>query len=146
MKLKRKLVYLGLICSLTLSTNIYNTLANDNKINENAKEINYNIMPYATSWQYSNFELTGTSSSFNTTITLSKTDKYGKAFFTNRTGATVKMYVTDQNPISIGKGQSKGMTWTNTTKKDKKYEVEVRCSDEKLKGTFSLAKSDNSFN
>lgn len=144
MKLKKKLVYLGLICSLTLSTNIYNILVNDNKINENAKEINYNIMS-ATSWQYSNFELTGTSSSFNTTITLSKTDKYGKVFFTNRTGATVKMYVTDQTPIGIVKGQSKGMTWTNTTKKGKKYEVEVRCSDEKLKGIFSLAKSDNSF-
>ncbi len=104
------------------------------------------IMPYDTSYEYSNYLITGTNN-FYTNIKLTNDQSFGKAYYSNNTGETVTMSVYGVKTISIPPYKGGQITWVKALGESSySYEVEIHCSTKNLNGIFSLAKSDRAFN
>jgi hypothetical protein len=99
--------------------------------------------PMTKSYVYNNYAVSGTNS-FSTSITLTNADKYGKAFYYNNSGTAVTLIVSKVDSIMIQPYKSGSIEWKkgllNST-----YEVSLHCASVNLNGSFSLAKSSESF-
>lgn len=145
-----KILCLSIIATSVLSFNIP-ILANET-LNTNIEiidEMNDNsISTYSNpTYAYSNFSISG-GPSFETSIKLTSTDKYGKAFYTNKSNYSVTMKVDGsgvEESITIPAGSSKGISWTKGGIGSKTYTIQIRSSSGNLNGLFSLAKCDESF-
>lgn len=145
-----KVLYLGLIATSILTFNIPTMAENlenaDVKIIDEIDNDN-SISPYSNpSYSYSNFSISG-GTAFETSINLTSTDKYGKAFYSNNSNSSVTMTVKGagvDKSVTIPKNSSKGITWTKGGFGTEEYKIQIRSSGS-LKGLFSLAKCDEPF-
>ncbi len=145
-----KILCLGLVATSVLAFNIP-TMA-ENLENAEVKIIDeidndYSISPYSNpSYSYSNFSISG-GTAFETSINLTSTDKYGKAFYSNNSNTSVTMTVKGSGvneSITIPKNSSKGISWTKGGWGTEEYKIQIRSSGN-LNGLFSLAKCDEPF-
>ncbi|MDE6182012.1 MAG: hypothetical protein K2F59_02240, partial [Eubacteriales bacterium] len=95
---------------------------------------------YETSHTYSNFPFSN-GTSFNTSISLSKTQPYGKAHFYNSSPYNVVLDVVGEKSVTIKPYTSGYVIWEKSAIKNN-YNVTVRSKGGTLNGTFSLAKSE----
>ena len=103
----------------------------------------YGIQSCSTSYDYTNYEITGINS-LSTYIQLSSSQPYGKAFFTNNSSDTIRLTVSGVESIEIEPNESGSIKWKKGIF-TKQYDVDIYCSTKNLNGTFSLAKSDKEF-
>lgn len=145
-----KILCLGLITTSVLAFNIPTMAEDIESVNieiidtiENDNSISPNSIP---SYSYSKLSISG-GTSFETSISLTSTDKYGKAFYSNNSNYSVTMTVTGtgvNESITIPKNTSKGISWTKGGIGTKEYKIQLRSSGD-LNGLFSLAKCDEPF-
>lgn len=88
--------------------------------------------------------------SFDASIELTPTQKYGKVMYTNKQNAPVKMRVKGQNTnkvIEISNNTSQMITWENNSQKNQIYDITIMCDGSKeLNGLFTLLSSDKPLN
>ena len=95
--------------------------------------------PFEISYDYSNYELT-TKTNFQVIITLSNSQKYGKAHYYNASDYATTLYVEgEQKRIEPHSGDS--IVWKKSIFKTS-YDVGITASEGRLHGTFSLAKAE----
>lgn len=152
MKKFEKLMCLGVISSLFITSTC--AFANNGDIvrpvvNENMITVDgdYGVVPYSTSYEYSNFPVTQ-QATFSASITLSNTYKYGKAFYTNNSDSAVTIRVygngVDETKTIKG-GSSEPIKFTKSGRGDQEYKVDIKGGSKNLNGIFSLAMSDSEF-
>ncbi len=111
------------------------------KTDTNNKDTKIIITP---SYQYSSYYVNGISR-FPSSIALNTTDKYGKAYFSNKGSKPVTLRVDGQPDKIIQPGASDGVTWTYTGILSRTYQIELSETNIGITGYYSLAKSDKPF-
>ena len=91
------------------------------------------------SHDFSNFRLSG-SPSFPTTIDLSSSQPYGKAFYANNSPYSAKLIVDDKDPVIVEPYSSGSIVWKKGIFKSS-YDITVTATQGNLDGYFSLAKA-----
>ncbi len=129
MKKLKKLIVLSL-SALTILTGAVLTFAQDIKGNINYDELSHT---------YSNFQLIN-GTNFHTTISLSSSQPYGKAYFYNDSSSDATLYVEGQGTITIKPYSSNFIVWKKGVIKSE-YDVFVTATSKTLNGKFSLAKA-----
>ena len=132
--MKKKIIMVLLSSNVLLSSASFQTYASDTtEINniDNIKDAgDVEILPLGVSYSYSNFVLSS-GTSFSTSITLSTAEPYAKAFYTNKSSATVTMGIKGKGvdkTITIPAGSNGEYKWSRSGIGNKKYEVTIRCS------------------